>query len=166
MSLNNPTMGERVGWIFQINASNGGVPKLSRKLGEVTFNGLTGDNQANLDVHGGPERALCLYSLERILALQAEGHPIFPGSAGENLTLAGLDWSLVNPGTRLQLGADVLVQVTRYTSPCNTISGSFLKNDYSRISQKVFPSWSRVYAQVLQPGTIQVSDAVRISTMD
>ncbi len=166
MSLNNPTMGERVGWIFQINASNGGVPKLSRKLGEVTFNGLTGDNQANLDVHGGPERALCLYSLERILALQAEGHPIFPGSAGENLTLAGLDWSLVNPGTRLQLGADVLVQVTRYTSPCNTISGSFLKNDYSRISQKVFPSWSRVYAQVLQPGTIQVSDAVRISTLD
>jgi len=166
MSLNNPTMGERVGWIFQINTSNGGVPKLSRKLGEVTFNGLTGDNQANLDVHGGPERALCLYSLERILALQAEGHPIFPGSAGENLTLAGLDWSLVNPGTRLQLGADVLVQVTRYTSPCNTISGSFLKNDYSRISQKVFPSWSRVYAQVLQPGTIQVSDAVRISTLD
>lgn len=166
MSLNNPTMGERVGWIFQINASNGGVPKLSRKLGEVTFNGLNGDNQANPDVHGGPERALCLYSLERILALQAEGHPIFPGSAGENLTLAGLDWSLVNPGTRLQLGADVLVQVTRYTSPCNTISGSFLKNDYSRISQKVFPSWSRVYAQVLQPGTIQVSDAVRISTMD
>ncbi len=166
MSLNNPTMGERAGWIFQINASNGGVPKLSRKLGEVTFNGLTGDNQANLDVHGGPERALCLYSLERILALQAEGHPIFPGSAGENLTLAGLDWSLVNPGTRLQLGADVLVQVTRYTSPCNTISGSFLKNDYSRISQKVFPSWSRVYAQVLQPGTIQVSDAVRISTLD
>lgn len=166
MSLNNPTMGERVGWIFQINASNGGVPKLSRKLGEVTFNGLTGDNQANLDVHGGPERALCLYSLERILALQAEGHPIFPGSAGENLTLAGLDWSLVNPGTRLQLGADVLVQVTRYTSPCNTISGSFMKNDYSRISQKVFPGWSRVYAQVIQPGTIQVSDAVRISTMD
>ncbi|HEY5668543.1 MAG TPA: MOSC domain-containing protein [Anaerolineales bacterium] len=166
MSLNNPTMGERVGWIFQINASNGGVPKLSRKLGEVTFNGLTGDNQANLDVHGGPERALCLYSLERILALQAEGHPIFPGSAGENLTLAGLDWSLVNPGTRLQLGASVLVQVTRYTSPCNTISGSFMKNDYSRISQKVFPGWSRVYAQVIQPGTIQVSDAVRISTMD
>lgn len=166
MSLNNPTMGERVGWIFQINASNGGVPKLSRKLGEVTFNGLNGDNQANPDVHGGPERALCLYSLERILALQAEGHPIFPGSAGENLTLAGLDWSLVNPGTRLQLGASVLVQVTRYTSPCNTISGSFLKNDYSRISQKVFPSWSRVYAQVLQPGTIQVSDAVRISTLD
>ncbi len=166
MSLNNPTMGERVGWIFQINASNGGVPKLSRKLGEVTFNGLNGDNQANPDVHGGPERALCLYSLERILALQAEGHPIFPGSAGENLTLAGLDWSLVNPGTRLQLGADVLVQVTRYTSPCNTISGSFMKNDYSRISQKVFPGWSRVYAQVIQPGTIQVSDAVRISTMD
>ena len=166
MSLNNPTMGERVGWIFQINASNGGVPKLSRKLGEVTINGLTGDNQANLDVHGGPERALCLYSLERILALQAEGHPIFPGSAGENLTLAGLDWSLVTPGARFQLGDGVLVQVTRYTSPCNTISGSFLKNDYSRISQKVFPGWSRVYAQVLQPGTIQVSDAVRISTMD
>ena len=37
--------------------------------------------------HGGPERALCLFSLERILELQAEGHPIFPGAAGENITI-------------------------------------------------------------------------------
>src|SRR4030067_3548339 len=107
MSLNDPTLGERLGWIFQINTSNGGVPKFSRGLAEITFDGLVGDLQRNLDVHGGPERALCLYSLERILALQAEGHPIYPGSAGENLTLSGLDWSLVYPGVRLQLGSRV-----------------------------------------------------------
>ena len=166
MSLDNPTLEGRLGRIFQINTSNGGVPKLSRRIAEVTFNGIVGDSQRNLEVHGGPERTLCLYSLERILALQAEGHPIYPGSAGENLTLSGLDWPLIYPGVRLQLGVSVLVQVTRYTSPCNTISASFIENDYSLISQNIYPGWSRVYAQVLQPGLIQVSDAVRIPSED
>ncbi|MFN2109684.1 MAG: MOSC domain-containing protein, partial [Anaerolineae bacterium] len=77
--------------IFQINISHGGVPKLAVRSAEVTELGLVGDTHNNTKVHGGPTRALCLYSLERILALQAEGHPIFAGSTGENLTLAGLD---------------------------------------------------------------------------
>ena len=50
---------------------------------------------------GGPLAALCLYSLEVIQALQAEGHSIFPGSVGENITLSHLDWSRVTPGVRL-----------------------------------------------------------------
>ena len=58
--------------------------------------------------HGGPDRAVCLYSLERILALQEEGHPIYPGAAGENLTLTGLDWEALQPGMTLRLGADVM----------------------------------------------------------
>ncbi len=73
------------GRIFQINVSNGGVPKFARQQAELTPLGLVGDRQEETDVHGGPERALCLFSLERILALQAEAHPIFPGAIGENL---------------------------------------------------------------------------------
>lgn len=78
--------------IFQLNMSAGGVPKTAVRRATVTELGLSGDKQLDLKHHGGPMRALCLYSLERILALQADGHPIFPGSIGENITVAGLDW--------------------------------------------------------------------------
>jgi MOSC domain-containing protein YiiM len=46
----------------------------------IDINGIVGDDQAAKKYHGGPDRALVLYSLEIIEALQAEGHPISPGS--------------------------------------------------------------------------------------
>jgi MOSC domain-containing protein YiiM len=114
------------------------------------------------DIHGGPERALCLFSLERILELQREGHPIFPGAAGENITLSGVDWANLEPGSRLTLGDDVLVEITSYTSPCNTIPASFADGKYQRISQKVHPGWSRLYARVLQGGMLRVGQSVEL----
>ena len=77
---------EMDGRIFQLNCSDGGVPKLGVREAVVTETGLACDRQRDLRYHGGPERAVCLYALERILELQNEGHPIFPGSAGENVT--------------------------------------------------------------------------------
>ena len=148
--------------IFQINISAGGVPKLPVRNAEVTELGLVGDVQKHTKVHGGPMRALCLYSLERILALQAEGHPIFAGSTGENLTLAGLDWDAVVPGVRLRLGDTVEVEVTQYTEPCPAIAGSFAGGDISRMQQAAHPGWSRVYVRVLTPGHIGVGDRATI----
>jgi len=148
--------------IFQINISAGGVPKLPVRSAEVTELGLVGDAHNNTKVHGGPMRALCLYSLERILALQAEGHPIFPGSTGENLTLAGLDWDAAVPGARLRLGDTVEVEVTKYTEPCPKITASFAGGDISRMAQAQHPGWSRVYTRVLTPGHIAIGDKVTL----
>jgi MOSC domain-containing protein YiiM len=119
--------------------------------------GLVGDRQRNLKYHGGPERAVCLFALERISALRAEGHPIRVGSTGENVTLAGLPWELVVPGVRLALGA-ALVEVASFTRPCRTIAGSFSERRVGRISQRTNPGWSRVYARVLVPGRVRVGD--------
>jgi MOSC domain-containing protein YiiM len=141
--------------IHQINLSDGGVPKLPVHEAEVTPLGLAGDRQANTKHHGGPERALCLYALERIAALQGEGHPIFPGSAGENLTLVGLDWAQVIPGTRLLLGDEVVM-------PCAKIAGSFIDGEIDRMAQEQHPGWSRVYAKVLVEGCVQTGDSVYI----
>jgi MOSC domain-containing protein YiiM len=150
--------------IFQINSSQGGVPKLAVRSAEVTELGLVGDTHNNTKVHGGPTRALCLYSLERILALQAEGHPIFAGSTGENLTLAGLDWDAIVPGVRLRLGDTVEIEVTKYTEPCPKITESFAGEDISRMAQDKHPGWSRVYARVLTPGSVCVGDKVVLFT--
>ena len=148
--------------IFQLNTSLGGVPKLAVREAEVTDLGLVGDDHKFPEIHGGPERALCLFSLDHILELQEEGHSIFPGAVGENVTISGLDWERVVPGQQLALGEEVVIAITTYTSPCSTIENSFADGKYQRISQKVNPGYSRVYARVLQPGRLTVGQTVSL----
>jgi MOSC domain-containing protein YiiM len=152
--------------IVQISVSPGGVPKRPVPSARVTALGLEGDVQRDLAHHGGPERALCLFSHERIRALQKEGHPITPGSIGENLTIEGSDWRAVTPGVYLRLGEDVVAQVTHYTAPCFNITASFRDREYSRVSQKRHPGDSRVYARVLREGALTSGDPVRLLTED
>ena len=150
------------GRIFQLNRSGGGVPKLGVREAFVDADGLEGDKQRDLRFHGGPERALCLFPLELILRLQAEGHPVFPGSVGETVTVTGLEWARIEPGARLSLGEEALVEITSYTSPCKTIAASFADGDFKRISQKLRPGDSRLYARVLRPGRLAVGDSIKL----
>jgi MOSC domain-containing protein YiiM len=152
----------RIGTLVSINLSRGGVPK--RRVGDAKVSrlGLQKDAQNDKN-HGGPERAVCVYSLERIHALQAEGHPIDVGTAGENVTVEGIDWDLVVPGVRIRLGEEVLIEVTDFTDPCKTIRESFIDGRFVRISEKVHPGWSRVYARVLSEGEIRFGDAVELT---
>lgn len=149
-------------YVFQLNTSRGGVPKLPVSEAAVTPQGMEGDRQADRRHHGGPKRALCLYSLEEIRRLRAEGHPIGPGSTGENVTISGLPWEGVRPGVRLALGDEVVVEVTSYTTPCRTIRGSFADGGFKRISQKLHPGESRVYCRVLRAGRIRTGDPVTV----
>jgi MOSC domain-containing protein YiiM len=124
--------------------------------------GLLGDTQNDKKHHGGPERAVCVYSLDRIQALQQEGHPIDVGTVGENITVEGIDWELVVPGVRIKLGDDVVLEVASFTAPCKTIRESFIEGEFVRISQKLHPGWSRVYARVLNEGEIHFGDHVEV----
>lgn len=152
-----------VGTIVQVNISKGGVPKLPVTEAEVGENGILGDgHNQSLAIHGGPERALCLYSLERIEALAEEGHPIFAGATGENVTLRGLDWDAVVPGARLRLGPHVLLEVTRYTTPCRTNARWFVEGNFKRMHQSLHPGWSRVYTRVVTGGLIRPGDAAEL----
>lgn len=148
--------------IFQINTSRGGVPKRAVATAEIDVEGITIDKQRDRRHHGGPERALALFALETILELQQEGHPIFPGSTGENITTVGIDQASLVPGVRLQLGDTVVVEVMSYCSPCKTIIDSFSGGDFNRISQKLHPGQSRVYVRVIQTGDIRVGDGIRL----
>ena len=148
--------------VHQVSLSDGGVPKLAVLAAQVTMNGLTGDRQRNRKFHGGPDRAVCLYSLEIIEALRAEGHSIGPGSAGENLTITGLDWARLNPGDRLNIGADLQLEVMSYTEPCR-LNGQWFKDGNSgRMAQEAHPGWSRLYARVLVEGLVRPGDRVKV----
>jgi len=148
------------GRIFQLNVSPGGVPKRAVAAAELTQMGLLGDKVDKPTIHGGPTRALCLYALERILALQEEGATVFPGALGENVTTVGVDWDAIVPGMQLALG-DALVEVTKYTTPCST-TAPFVKGDVKRFHQEHHPGWSRVYARVVTGGRLAPGMPVRV----
>ena len=148
--------------IAQINVSGGGVPKHPVAEAHVGELGIAGDVQRNKIYHGGPERALCLYALERLEALAAQGHPIGPGSTGENITTRGLPWESVVPGARLRLGNDVLIEITSFAPPCKKQIRWFSDGDFSRLSAKQNPGWARAYARVLKAGRLRTGDAIEL----
>ena len=155
-------IGEQMGHIVQVSISPGGVPKTAVAEARVNINGLVGDRQATPKIHGGPERAVCLWSQEMIDQLRQEGHPIAAGSAGENVTIVGLDWIQITPGVKLKLGAEVLLEIASYAAPCRTNARWFSNRRYSRISQAKYPGSSRLYARVLSGGMIRPGDVVEI----
>jgi MOSC domain-containing protein YiiM len=154
------------GVILQISVSAGGVPKRAIDRAIVWEEGLEGDRQADLRAHGGPARAVCLYSFEVIEKLRAEGHAIAPGATGENVTVGNLDWSLVVPGVELRLGREVHLEVTAYTAPCWKNAQWFRDGAIERMSQSRHPGESRVYARVLRGGEICVGDPVELIAFD
>lgn len=144
------------GVVAALHASGGGVPKQARESLEVGFAGARGDAQRNRNHHGAPYQALCLWSGEIIDALAADGHPIAPGRAGENITLRGLDWSDVRPGVRLRVGS-VLCEISCYAEPCRHLAQWFTDGRFDRIRHDK-GDVSRVYATVLEPGVVAVDD--------
>jgi len=149
-----------MGELAQLNISDGGVPKLPIDEAEVTVDGINGDRQRNRRFHGGPDRAVCIWSQEIIHQLQMEGHPVGPGFTGENLTVKGLDWTLMQPGSVLEIGPTVVVELTSFARPCKTNAQWFINGDFRRIDGTVHPGWSRVYARVLIEGLLVTRSSV------
>ena len=83
-------------------------------------------------------------------------------SAQLAMLIDGLDWERVTPGSRLELGDGVVIEITRYTAPCFNIKKNFVDGDIARVSQKRHPGWSRVYARVLRTGAIKQGDPIRL----
>jgi len=148
--------------VHQINVSDGGVPKHPVFEAKISKEGVEGDRQKNLKVHGGPDRAVCLFSADLIERMQDEGHTIDAGSSGENLTLAGLSWETLEPGTLLKIGPEVQLEVASYCAPCELNARWFRDGDINRISQRINPGWSRLYARVLRAGLVRPGDVVEV----
>lgn len=146
------------GSVRQLSVSDGGVPKTAVDTVEVGFRGLVGDRQRNRRFHGHAHQALCLWSEEVITDLQGNGHPIAMGSAGENITVGGLEWAGLTMGTRIQIGT-VLAQLSSFAVPCSHQAQWFTDRDFSRLHHEK-GEISRLYAAVIEPGTISVGDAV------
>jgi len=151
------------GHVIQVSVSTGGVPKLPVESAWVGPLGLDGDGHHDRTEHGGPHRAVCLFSIEAIERLQAEGHPIEPGSVGENLTTAGIEWSLLPVGTTARVGTELVLELASSTTPCATQKHNFSDGKFSRILIDNHPSDSRMYARVVHQGEVRPGDPIVIS---
>lgn len=152
------------GRVAQLNVSDGGVPKLPVDRVEIGYAGVTTDRQATRQHHGRPWQAVCLWSAEVIAELAAAGHPIAPGSAGENVTIEGIDWVVMRSGVRLRVGS-ALVQVAAPAVPCKQNAGWFSDRNFDRIHHRHGPV-SRIYATVLEPGNVSTGDPVVLEPAD
>jgi len=148
--------------VLQVSVSPGGVPKLPVECAWVGRLGLEGDAHREDTVHGGPLRAVCLFSIEAIERLQAEGHPVEPGSVGENLTTTGVEWSTLPTGTRARIGEELLIELFAPAMPCDTQRQNFLRGQINRISSVLHPTDSRMYARVLREGEVQPGDPIEV----
>ena len=148
------------GSVVQLNVSQGGVPKTPVDSVEVGFSGLEADSQNDRKHHGRPFQALCLWSEEIIEQLKADGHPIYAGAAGENVTIRGIDWTTLEPGTNIAIGS-TLVQISSYAVPCGKQAQWFSDRDVRRLHHGN-GEISRLYATVIEAGSISVGDEVTV----
>lgn len=84
----------------------------------VGANGIEGDGQADLENHGGAEKAVYAYPVENWPWWQSEHHLVCrPATLGENLTLSGADEIQVRIGDQFSWG-EVVLEVSQPRAPC------------------------------------------------
>lgn len=136
--------------------------------GAVMINklGLDGDEQADLSVHGGLNKAVYAYPFEHYafwseqrLAAFKRHEPLPPGSMGENLTLRGVLETDVWVGDRLHIGGAVL-EVTEPRQPCFKFNA---KMGFSHAAKMMLQAGcSGFYLRVVQTGQVAAGDAVTL----
>lgn len=125
----------------------------------VTAGGMEGDGQADLTVHGGTSKAVYAYPAEHY-AFWRGAYPDmeFPwGTFGENLTVEGLDESVLRVGDRLRIGTAECI-VTEPRMPCFKLGLRFGRMDVvKRFLESGKPGF---YLAVLSPGEVAAGDPI------
>jgi MOSC domain-containing protein YiiM len=120
---------------------------------------LDGDRQADLSVHGGPDKAIYVYPAEYYPLWRAELPEMeLPWSMfGENLTVEGLNENNVHIGDRFRVGS-ALVMVTQPRMPCYKLGIKFGRDDILKRFLK--SGRSGFYLSVLEEGDVAAGDPI------
>ena len=122
---------------------------------------LAGDEQSDLSVHGGVDKAVYAYPSEHY-AYWCEQLPEMKlpwGSFGENLTIEGLNEKTLQIGDRLRIGSAEFV-VTQPRLPCFKLGVRFGRPDMVKRFQK--SGRTGFYLAVLQEGVISAGDSIQV----
>ena len=127
----------------------------------VTRDGLDGDRVVDEKHHGGPDQAVYVYTTDDYdhwMALLGEA--LTPGTFGETLTVSGFSSTDLKIGDRLEVGAEVVLEVTAPRIPCGVLASRMDDTGFvKRFRQVERPG---AYCRVLRGGTVGAGDAVRL----
>lgn len=128
---------------------------------DVGFLGIEGDEQADLSVHGGPDKAIHHYPFDHYRwwqdRLPASGLLDRAGAFGENISTSGLTEADVNIGDRFRLGT-ALVEVCQGRQPC--WKQAHRLGEKRVVSMMVKSGRSGWYYRVLEEGRVAAGDAL------
>ena len=126
---------------------------------------LEGDRQADLTVHGGPDKAIYAYPAEYYQYWKEQ----FPrmelpwGMFGENLTIRGLSEETVSIGDRFQVGSAQLV-VKQPRVPCYKLGLKFGRDDI--LKRFLQSGLTGFYFAVLKEGEVAAGDLISLLQRD
>ena len=125
---------------------------------------LAGDGQADLSVHGGPDKAVYAYPSEHLAPWSAElEEALGPGAFGENLTTTGVTEADVCIGDVWSWG-EAILEVCQPRWPCFKLA---LHRGRADIQQRMRRSgrtgW---YLRVLEPGAVSTGSEIRVLRPD
>ncbi len=120
---------------------------------------LDGDKQADLSVHGGPDKAVYAYPVEHYDYWRGElpGMDLPFGMFGENLTTEGLLEEALNIGDRFRIGRAELM-VTQPRLPCYKLGIKFGRDDM--VKRFLVSGRTGFYFQVLSEGEVAAGDEI------
>jgi len=118
---------------------------------------LDGDRQADLTVHGGPNKAVYGYPSEHYSFWRQElpGMNLPWGMFGENFTTTGLVEDELHVGDRFQIGSSI-VTVRQPRIPCYKLAAKFQRDDI--LERFLLSGRSGFYFSVEQEGSVAVDD--------
>jgi MOSC domain-containing protein YiiM len=133
---------------------------------DINTLGVIGDEQADLSVHGGLEKAIYVYPLEHYpfwnALLSRELKTPFdlqPGAMGENFTITGLLESEVYVGDTLQIG-DLEFVVTKLREPCFKFNAKMrYKGAAKAMLHSGYCGW---YMRVITPGKLMAGSTINL----
>jgi MOSC domain-containing protein YiiM len=120
---------------------------------------LAGDRQADLSVHGGPDKAVYVYPTTHYPAWQAEGFAVEAGGLGENVALAGVVEDDVRLGDVWRWG-EALVEISQPRAPCYKLAMHTGRKDLGpRMLATGRSGW---YLRVVEPGRVPTSGSMTL----
>jgi MOSC domain-containing protein YiiM len=120
---------------------------------------LDGDRQADLTVHGGPDKAVYAYPCEHYPVWKDElpGMVLPWGMFGENLTTEGLSEQEIHIGDKFRIGEAILM-ATQPRTPCYKLALKFQRDDM--LKRMLTNGRSGFYFSVVEQGVVQAGDAI------
>ena len=143
------------GTLVQLNVSTGGMPKRPIPSAFVSRDGVAGDWQKNRKYHGGPDRAICIYSVELYDWLRAQGVDLAWGAIGENFTMQRIDLPGLAPASRLRVG-ECLIEITDVRVPCRNL------DQWDKRLLRLIVGRSGWVAKVVEEGIVREADEIDV----